>query len=384
MKALFFNKYIVLALLALTLSTQSLHAGSEGNGGGGIFRDGKYLTFGSAKAGLQLETPETVPGLARLIWAVKSIPLMSAARGRLNRAILPIGDRKYYSIVNNELSEAKRLELIEAYRKALGSRLESETVVVYAVSDAQETFLLPEFFALTVNQQAAILFHEALWGIDAKLPYKFVIAAEMQFEAYLNKVVDNDGKRVGGFAFDFDLVDSVGKAMKDASVPIITAASVDLNRNEGILDDLLTPKRRISLAKLFGSQSLFLERSGGIFGSGGRNHLEYDVRFSNFDRTAQHLIDLMSRHPKSVLMPALFASLSRLRFSAVGIDWDRKSYKDVEALLLAPDEFGVSLWGFETTASQTSRRFNLVNEGGKAKDIVDFSDRYRATIYFEY
>jgi len=76
-----------------------------------------------------------------------------------------------------------RAQIVNEYSKLVG--IPAKNLVLFALTNnLWQTFLLPEFYKLNQVQQAAILFHEALWNLDITIPYSEVVAAEMAAEAY--------------------------------------------------------------------------------------------------------------------------------------------------------------------------------------------------------
>ena len=70
------------------------------NGGGGIRRLGKVLTFGSVGMTVTLKElrPEEIPGMPLISDVFKTMDLLPECRVSLQQASLPSLDRKYYRI----------------------------------------------------------------------------------------------------------------------------------------------------------------------------------------------------------------------------------------------------------------------------------------------
>lgn len=190
--------FLLGALLALYLTVPTAHAdaaladsGREGNGGGGVERDGRYMTFYSA--GLYTEPfpaqdNEEVPGLIDLLDFFEKFPHLSdEERLRFIGTSLPSANHSYYKAKEDRFDEATLRRLIAEFSRVTGQPIEE--IRLFAITDTQSrnTFLLPSFYQLTRQEQMTILFHENYWILNPKANYQTVIAAEMAFQAVLAK-----------------------------------------------------------------------------------------------------------------------------------------------------------------------------------------------------
>jgi hypothetical protein len=156
-----------------------------GNGGGGVVRDGVYMTFGSA--GIYVD-PEPVamaaiPGLDLTVQTFRALKIDKV--NHLLSLVLPFGARKYFNVVKEKFDEATYRSLREEYAKL--AKVPADTITIFAVTDPQtrQTFLLPEFFGLRPSEQAAILFHEAYWIEKPSASYQEVVRAEIAFQKFI-------------------------------------------------------------------------------------------------------------------------------------------------------------------------------------------------------
>ncbi len=212
------KKVMIVLFAMMSLNT---YADGVGNGGGGIKRYGKYLTFGSAKIELKKSALEMndIPGLKFLLDTVEKMDLTVSAKGELKEAFYPISDRKYFNLPPEELSPEKRTELLKEYKKILKDDIPLESLVIYAITVGAETYILPEFYELTDDiQRGAILFHEGLWVLNPDLKYEFVVDAEMIFEEYVRKNMSD---------YDTDLYAVLRQVLKDPSFGIVAAAKYE-------------------------------------------------------------------------------------------------------------------------------------------------------------
>ncbi|MGZ3694569.1 MAG: hypothetical protein ACXWQO_10340 [Bdellovibrionota bacterium] len=182
--------------------------GSDSNGGGGLFRNGRNMTFGSA--GLftdpaPLEQDE-VPQLLALIEEVQQIPVTQRLMYPYLLALVPTSERSYFRVREDEFGETVQKRLIEEFRRVTNQP--TEELVLFAVTDtaSKTTYLLPKFYDLQPHEQMAILFHEAYWLEYPSTSYSAVVNAEVAFQNYLDKRSGASllqlNKALGGSDFD--------------------------------------------------------------------------------------------------------------------------------------------------------------------------------------
>lgn len=162
--------------------------GQEGSGGGGIKRNGRYMTFYSA--GFYTEpieaTSDEVPQLDELIHFFQSTKYMTEFRKMSYvTTITPTSKRRYYKVKAESFTPEVRSRLIAEYGRVM--QVEDKNLVIFAVTDTanQTTYIFPEYYSLTPIEQMAILFHENYWILNKTASYREVIDAEMSFQAYL-------------------------------------------------------------------------------------------------------------------------------------------------------------------------------------------------------
>ncbi len=359
--------------------------GRDGNGGGGIYRDGRYLTFGSAKVELGDVKISNTPGLSLLLEAIHSMPLSDKDRGTLVLAAEPMGKRKFFQAKSGSIPAKDIQELQKIYADIAYGVAPADTIRIFAVTQGHETFLLPEFFALEPIQQAAILFHEMLWVINPALSYRDVINAEMRFESYLKR----DAER----GFDFEVMDSLSLALNAPSLPVTSAAVSDLAA--GRLRPWLTRQGRLSVGKVFG-RSL---TTTATFDNHGK-YFEVELRLDS-TLLAGHLAKLRTKHPDTLLFSALLSCLQEGLLTTIARDGLYKIRPNRAIVLaagrpnqleswlneaLAQGDFGIKLWETETTNEnvRSGNEFSLIPEALNMSDIfVNNSKSSSIALLFE-
>lgn len=286
-------KFVYMAF-ALLFANLTIAGTVSGGGGGGIKRDGKYLTFGSARVQIGLVPIRETPGLNLLKTVVMNIPLASYYKGQLQRAIYPVGDRVYYKINTSDLSESTKLELLKSYREVLNNSLDTpDEIAFFGVTAGKETFLLPEFFLLNEIQQAAILFHEALWVINPKLSYAEVVDAEIKMENF----IQSNGPNYN--TYDQDLFSVFNKVFKNSALGLLAAATDDFN--SGRLKPFLNRKNRLPISWIIGENNL---ACGIVVG----NTVGYDVRVRT-NHIQSHIANQIAKYPEIKFLKEFFALL---------------------------------------------------------------------------
>jgi hypothetical protein len=166
-------------------NTTTSMGGQEGNGGAGVSRLGRYMTFYSA--GLYTKTNrETIPEIEKLIEFISSMTYLTGqTRGDLIAALTPNDSREYLQVTNFDKKTKDRL--LAEFHRVTG--VEGSDLELFAVTDtnSKKTFLLPSFYELSEQDKMAILFHEAFWILHPKYTYAQVVAAEVSFQAALDR-----------------------------------------------------------------------------------------------------------------------------------------------------------------------------------------------------
>lgn len=246
------SSFALLTLLTLAgLRAQAQDIGA-GNGGGGVNRNGRYMTFYSA--GLWTAAGEedisTVPQLADLVDFFNQTGLLGVrSKVAYAKALTPTPQRKYYKVDGSRFTPEIRERLIAEYSRVM--RIETQEVALFAITDttSRTTYLLPEFYKLTANEQKAILFHEAFWVAFPDATYPAVISAETSFQSFLEKPKSID--RVMKW-----LTTSGG-----ASDRYAMALNTDLSQNN--LLGFVDRDSRVKLADLVGEEFINCKRTGG-------------------------------------------------------------------------------------------------------------------------
>lgn len=182
------KKLILATTTALLLAGPAMAQGHDGSGGGGLIKDGRYMTFHSA--GLYTDPTslrmDQIPGLTEVSDLLAATDLLGAKTKQAYLAALtPNPNRKYFKVKPSAFTNEVRARIMAEYKRVMPD-ITSE-IALYAVTDTESrtTYLLPGFDHLNHIEKQAILFHEAYWIVNPKASYKNVINAEMAFQAYL-------------------------------------------------------------------------------------------------------------------------------------------------------------------------------------------------------
>ncbi|QDK46306.1 hypothetical protein DOM22_14600 [Bdellovibrio sp. ZAP7] len=180
---------ILIGVCVLLFSVNIFAAKEVQNGGGGTSQDGSYQTFGSARISVDKDPLGfyAVPGLSLLTDRILRMPLPENVKGELLAAITPSLARNYHQISSDKFDPDARRNLVAIYAKLLN--VSSDNVVIFAVTEpkTKKTMLLPEFFRLNEIEQAAILFHEALWLVNPSATYEQIIDIEQAAQAHFQE-----------------------------------------------------------------------------------------------------------------------------------------------------------------------------------------------------
>lgn len=235
-----------LLLLACSSSILAAEGGAHaGNGGGGVQRDGRYMTFYTA--GLYVEpqanTKVEIPSLDDLMKFVSSMSFISEySKTPILNAILPSNQHEYYTVDSKLFDQATISRLKAEFKRVTGQPVRD--IALYALTDTEkrQTFLLPAYFSLSSKDQAAILFHEAYWLLHPRTTYNEVVSAEMAFEAVLDQ--SNNQARI------VDLMSYISSPGDRYTYAVNTDVA------SGALGELVNEKGQIPLQTLLGDQFL--------------------------------------------------------------------------------------------------------------------------------
>jgi len=174
-------------------------ATDSGNGGGGIHRDGNYMTFYSA--GFYIEpteiNDEEIPQLNEMVTFFNDVSILSEkTKIKYLQALMPSSKRQYYKVKPDTFTEEVKQSVLKAYAETLN--LPIEEVVIFAITHEGTTYFFPEYFELSDIEQKTVLYHEASWVVNPEDTYKAIIDKEILFQAYLEE--PNNPKRVVGFS----------------------------------------------------------------------------------------------------------------------------------------------------------------------------------------
>ena len=240
------NWMVVISLLAFSPLAMAGGASGSGNGGGGVQKNGRYMTFYSA--GLYTEpTPAQnaleVPSLKDLISTIDGFQFVSnSTKDDLENVLLPSDEHKYYRVDANHFGPILQKRLLEEFRRV--THVPEQELTLYALTDTNQgiTYLLPNFFKLSQLDQMTILFHESYWLIHPNTTYSDVVSAEMAFEAVLDH--PQDQLRI----FDFM------KYFSTSQDRFLYAMKTDIN--SGALSPLVQNGNEIRLVDLIGENAI--------------------------------------------------------------------------------------------------------------------------------
>lgn len=186
-----------LSVLVFCISSLLLAKSNAGtdlqNGGGGIYKDGHYMTFASAQIPVKQlpEAAQDIPGLQLLLQKTSDLQLTNQTKSVLLSNIYPVKGRAYYRVDAAKYDEKVRQQITDNYTKMM-STPSNEHIVLFAVTDIESnaTFLLPEFYQLTEVEQATILLHETAWILNPKQTYEDIVELETSAQLFFQHPQD--------------------------------------------------------------------------------------------------------------------------------------------------------------------------------------------------
>lgn len=187
---------LILFFAAMTFaSTQQQQDGTElQDGGGGVFKDGRYMTYHSARIPIKSQPSSVaqIPGMKLLLERLAALPVLDEAKTRLLASVVPSAARQYHNVPAEVLNPKMRKSIVAQYAKIF--KCDESEVVLFAITDPvkKTTALFPEFFKLKETEQAAILFHETLWVLGKSFTYQDVLDLEGAAQAYFENPQDED------------------------------------------------------------------------------------------------------------------------------------------------------------------------------------------------
>lgn len=177
---------LTMIILSALLSTTAFAGTELQDGGGGVFKDGRYMTYHTARIPIknQPATIAQIPGMKLLIERLSAMPVLDAAKSKVLASVIPSGGREYHSVSAEALHPDMRKKINAEYAKIF--HCDESEVVLFAVTDpkSKTTALFPEFFQLRETEQAAILFHETLWVLGKSFMYQEVLDLEGAAQEY--------------------------------------------------------------------------------------------------------------------------------------------------------------------------------------------------------
>lgn len=189
--------------LILSLLVWKAHAGGDlvGNGGGGLCIDGECKTI--TEAGFRVSTPEEPyyslkPAVMRALKELVLKAPLAGFREEIVKKTLGSGNNFIkLDIVDPIKVEAVRKKYAELLR-ASGRNVSIKDVRIFAFArmvrteagelvPRNETYLLPDFFTLTPEQQAKILIHES----NVRGPHHDHFKPALELDGYLEDLVQD-------------------------------------------------------------------------------------------------------------------------------------------------------------------------------------------------
>jgi len=305
-----FEMLIVLMVtgqFALAQSSNKPVFGTDGHGGGGIERNGKYLTFKDAGITVTADSLTEVPQLEQFDQIIQKLQVDTSWKARLYDSYINNGDRKYFRIEDDEDYKHGADPIKNAYSKiaAVGKQFTVDDIKLFAITQGRETYLFPAYFALGSTEQLAILWIEMLWAGDFVRNYNDALDSEIRFQTYIES-----GKAPG---YERNFYENLARILNAPSIYIHAAAEDDLQA--GRLKNFIDENGLFYFAKIFGEQSLHngsylhSERDYGVFfipHGGGKAGEEFNLRGSktNF---AEWLFTSMTQHPDVEFLKALYS-----------------------------------------------------------------------------
>lgn len=272
-------KLASLCLLASALALNAFAGGPQGQGGGGVVKNGRYMTFYTA--GLYTEPTaangsDQVPGIDALLGFVQSFKYWTAAqKSALLQWVVPSAAHQYFKVLADKFDKTTQDRLVAEFSRVTGEP--TDAIDLYAVTDtnAHITYLLPDFYKLSATDQVAILFHENFWLMNPRTDYQTVISAEMAFEATFTEPTN--------LARTADLLGYYGDANYGLKV------SIDSDIASGAIKGLIASDGTIPLLNLFGKDFLTCQGDGCVPGMAGIN-----------------IFHLTEQYPQSILLKRIW------------------------------------------------------------------------------
>ncbi len=287
----------IFLLIIAVLSIQSV-AGNDGSGvpGGGIVRNGEYLTIGSAGNLIKLEVDTTVSllepqGLKTVYEQLNRLDLTPYMKSELIKVIDPTLSRQYFLI--KQISQENMRKLKDQYKKFLKLDPIKDQMVIYAFTNPErgETYLLPDFKNLKDDiARAAILLHESLIILNSKLAMtklKEIVEVQVAFESFARCQENCMATEVVLMRELSDVWELVEFKRQVKNYIVYNAALNDLKN--GALSGFMDEKGNIEVASLFPTDS----------------HVEYEImktRTHNGELYSQFVVDKENPHSKYLLI----------------------------------------------------------------------------------
>jgi hypothetical protein len=329
-------------ILSLFIGATAFAAGGieGGNGGAGIDRNGRYMTFYSA--GLYTEPqpisgvgPDVIPGVDALIAFAQQFPYWSAQeKSFLINAAMPSSTHEYYKVLGDQFGAQTKARLLAEFARVTGQPVQS--LELFAVTDTQkrQTFLLPAFYSLSTADQVAIMFHENYWLLFPNADYNTVVAAEMAFQAVFS--APTDPARI------MDLLSKYG----DSDETLQVMAKED--QASGALKGLLTAKG-IPMAQLLGDAVVHCKGNTCVPGM-----------------VPVNLYHLVQQYPKSLILRQIWQASqndydTEEADGCLGDGKIRDSRHDTNALVVTIGEVSHSAWFEFDPPTQCVTALNLKN-----------------------
>ena len=282
-------------LLTIMYALNFSLATAQDAGGGGIQENGVYKTLYSAGVTISTDPETEVPGTDLYLKTVKSL-ISGQPANRLLTSALPIGNRVYYRILEDQADKDVIKRLLKEYAKITGN--EDDQLTIFAITDRSNgedtTYLLPSFYKLKKSEQAAVLFHEAYMILSngdstpAQNAY-----AEMAFQEFIEK------DQAGSYSNKLPRLLDTLFSLQD--VAFLNALRADARLQT--VPSLIDKEMRINVKKLFGEQCntyLIHHGDGAIIAP--KTYYEVTEKCWYDKASLSDVLELAPLYPKSYVM----------------------------------------------------------------------------------
>lgn len=310
--------------LPLYEGNYTLQQGNDkGNGGGGVFRDGRYMTFYSA--GLYTEHNESsmddIPQLNELLYFLNNTDYLTPqTRVKYIKALMQSENRRYFKVKPETFTQEIRDRLIEEYSRVTKAGKDELTLFAITDNESGNTYLFPDYYKLTSSEQWAILFHEAYWIAHPDTTYEDIVDTEIKFQAY----IEDQDSSVKLYRFI--------KKISDQKEILATSIAYDLN-NKALIGPLENEKY-LPISYILGNEWI--------------QYYKQTIKYADptllqncYSLLQTHLFNLRLEHPKSMLLQIIYdvALNNKLQYITEYKNWYESSDGKSEDYLIMHNPF---------------------------------------------